>query len=326
MHWSAEAASPRLNSSSPTFNASDHKWTQLPLSLWQSLLTDTTHCNHRATDFSFLQRKPGRGVLQPQMKHRTYERHYAILEIAWQPIYPEPPKAERNSHCLFLSEIQPAVLQPGLGCDSQGRCLFPSCFRAGNKYGGFYCLLATKQLINVTAGLRVISNPASRALVILWSCLGKHSKRVQKSCWPLWTVLGEQLASVPLLSRQPSSILLSSQKQLNNQKQREKWTFLSGASGSALSPPTCTPTLFCCTPLVSVSLSFWGKVWIPVVGTLCSFFIKKTQTISQVKWTVAPGLLASCYCKVGTRYRNFKMWTIISYPNISQRNKGLDTN
>lgn len=153
----------------------------------------------------------------------------------------------------------------------------------------------------------------------------------------LWTVWGEQLASVPLLSRKPSSIPSSFQEQLSNQTQREKWMFLSWflpLCPLSFSPPMYTPMVFCtCTPKEAVLANFWGKEWIPAGGNPCSFLIKIKEVVYYIPGPMSCGTriagrlpVERCHCKVWTRYRNWKLWERIPFPDMSRRNKGLDIN
>lgn len=81
----------------------------------------------------------------------------------------------RSKQSLFISEWDSTSIFYTLVWDETHRA--DACFHGASgletNMWGFYCLLAPKQLINVTAGLRVVSNPTSTELVILWCCLRK---------------------------------------------------------------------------------------------------------------------------------------------------------
>lgn len=81
----------------------------------------------------------------------------------------------RSKQSLFISEWDSTSIFHILVWDETHRA--DACFHSASgletNTWGFYRLLAPKQLINVTAGLRVVSNPTSTELVILWCCLRK---------------------------------------------------------------------------------------------------------------------------------------------------------
>lgn len=136
---------------------------------------------------------------------------------------------------MFICEWDsiPIFWSAAFGWGSQGGCQFPQCLRAGNNW------------VLLPACTKTANKPNSRFEDSLQFCFHgasdsvrspeKNTARSEKSYQPLWTVWGEQLASVPLLSRKSSSTPSSLQEQLSNQKQKQKWMFLSGASHSALS-------------------------------------------------------------------------------------------
>lgn len=81
----------------------------------------------------------------------------------------------RSKQSLFICEWDSTSIFYTVVWDETHRA--DACFHSASgletNMWGFNCLLTPKQLINVTAGLRVVSNPTSTELAILFCCLTK---------------------------------------------------------------------------------------------------------------------------------------------------------